>query len=157
MSIQDLGALGEFFSAFLILVTLIYLAIQNKQQHKLLLSTVHQARSNAIRDNIDKMAEMAGVYAQRQAGESLTREESIRMDMRRQAMLVNFANTYYQHQLGSVPAELINSSRSTHKRTFSNPDFRAHWVDTPSDRCNASFSKWVEEVLQEIEAEEASA
>ena len=30
MSVQDLGAIGEFIGSMLILVTLIYLAIQNR-------------------------------------------------------------------------------------------------------------------------------
>ena len=50
MTIQDIGALGEFISVFLILATLVYLAMQNKQQQKLLLSTVSQSGSDSMRE-----------------------------------------------------------------------------------------------------------
>ena len=46
MSIAEFGALGEGIGSLLILVTLVYLAVQNRQQQRLLLSQAYQSRTD---------------------------------------------------------------------------------------------------------------
>ncbi len=47
LSIQELGSLGEFVSAFAVLATLIYLAIQVRQNVKLTKASIRESRTAA--------------------------------------------------------------------------------------------------------------
>ena len=77
MSITEFGALGEGIGSLLILVTLVYLAVQNKNQQKLLLSTVSQARTDALRDMLKSVSEIADVYVKLQNEEPLTATDTL--------------------------------------------------------------------------------
>ena len=50
MSIQDLGALGEFLSSVVVLITLVYLAIQTRQTKQATQANLQWTRANASRD-----------------------------------------------------------------------------------------------------------
>ena len=50
MSIQDLGAIGEFLSSIVVLITLIYLAIQTKHTRQATQANLQWTRANAYRD-----------------------------------------------------------------------------------------------------------
>ena len=50
MSIQDLGAIGEFLSSIVVLLTLIYLAVQTHQTRKATQANLQWTRTNASRE-----------------------------------------------------------------------------------------------------------
>ena len=156
MTIQDIGAIGEFVGAFLILATLVYLAIQNKQQQKLLLSTVSQARTDAVSDLLKEMSENADIFIKLQAKEPLSEAENFRLTLINAALLRNFENTHYQGMLGAISDEVLYMSRTNLKRNLEDNWFRNNWTNT-SDTFSSPFIMWVDEIIQENEQEASEA
>lgn len=155
MSIIELGALGEFFGAILITTTLVYLAIQNQQRQKLLLSSVNQARTDARRDIQRIVLEYADVFLK----EDMTEADRLRVQSFNALRFANSENSHYQHQLGIVSEELFEAARNNMKGMFlgrgTNPTnfMREDWTAYPA---SDSFRTWVDEIIQEIEQEEAA-
>ncbi len=155
MSIIEFGALGEGIGSLLILVTLIYLAVQNRHQQKLLRSTVSQARTDALRDMLRGMSEIADVYVKLLNEEPLTPTDTFRLFIVRNGQLRIFENTHYQGLLGAVSDESLRMSRNNLKESLVDPSYRSQWADS-SHRYSSSFSSWVNEIIQEIEQEETA-
>ena len=152
MSITEFGALGEGIGSMLILVTLIYLAVQNRHQQKLLLSTVSQARTDALRDMLRGVSEIADVYVKLQNEEPLTPTDTFRLFIVRNGQLRNFENTHYQGLLGAVSHETLRMSRNNLKESLVDHSYRSQWANS-SHRYSSPFSSWVNEIIQEIEQE----
>ncbi|HSG08602.1 MAG TPA: hypothetical protein VLA36_09595 [Longimicrobiales bacterium] len=90
MSIQDLGAIGEFVGSMLILVTLIYIAIQTNHARKSQLSVEQQAVHSGHREfflTVMNSPELPGIMTRATAGEALTDEERTRLGIMCQARL----------------------------------------------------------------------
>lgn len=155
MSITEFGALGEGIGSLLILVTLVYLAVQNRHQQKLLLSTVSQARTDALRDMLKGMSEISDVYVKLQSDEQLTAIDSFRLFVVRNGQLRNFENTHYQGLLGAVSDETLLMSRNNLKESLVDHSYRSQWTNS-SHRYSSPFSSWVNEIIQEIEQEETA-
>ena len=155
MSVAEFGALGEGIGSLLILVTLVYLAVQNKHQQKLLLSTVSQARTDALRDMLRGMSEIADVYVKLENEEPLTPTDTFRLFIVRNAQLRNFENTHYQGLLGAVSDETLSMSRNNLKESLVDHSYRKQWANS-SHRYSPPFSSWVNEIIQEIEQEETA-
>ncbi len=105
MSIQDIGALGEFFGSTLILITLIYLAIQNKHQQKLLLSSAFHAKLEPMAKYVGWRVEnpqFAEVLRKSFAGESLAGSESLQLEAYTFFGLAMLENAMYQKELGAL-------------------------------------------------------
>ncbi len=105
MTIQDIGSIGEFIGSMLILVTLVYLAIQNRHQQKLLLSTAFQARLDPLAKYIGWRVEnpqFAEVLRKNFAGDSLTDMESLQLEAYSFFGISMLENAMYQKNLGAL-------------------------------------------------------
>ena len=110
MSIQDLGALGELIAAIATVATLIYLAVQLKQNTKALRSATFQQISSQMGQNIEvvvQSSEVADLIARLLSNSSdFTPAEKVRvqgvfvMSMRR------LESVFVQSELQSLDAEL---------------------------------------------------
>jgi len=159
MSIQDIGALGEFIGSLLILITLIYLAIQNRQQQKLMFSQAYQARSDAAVQLLRDMAiipEFAEIMSKANRNDELSATEQYQIRIHTNAWVRNWDNTHFQYELGLIPKEHIDAVQLMIKNQSSTKRFQYHW--TQSKRIyRDSFIAWVDEIIQEIEHEEEAA
>ena len=108
MSITEFGALGEGIGSLLILVTLIYLAIQNKQHQKLLLSTAYQARTDttlSLYSLIVSNPQFAEILAKQNEEKALTPAELVQRQSFQTYSLKALENMHFQHQLGALSDE----------------------------------------------------
>ena len=152
MTIQDIGAIGEFIGAFLILATLVYLAIQNRHQQKLLLSTVSQARTDAIRHVQREMTEHAEAFVKEESNECLLAIDLFRLNLVRSSALRNAENTILQYRLGVVEEETFRATHNAMKSMFASQSVRDHWVSsrgTPAVYSD-SLCTWIEDIIQEV-------
>lgn len=110
MTISELGSLGEFIGSIIVIVTLIYLAIQSKLNHKLLLSNAFSARAANTAAHTRSMAtdgELAEIWLKALNNEELSPVEQLRASRHLVGMIRLIENTFFQHQLG-----LINQDNS---------------------------------------------
>ena len=135
MTLGELGSLGEFLAAIATLATLIYLAVQIRQNT---LST-RAASHHAITDVMNKTnhlvvgdAEVARIWIAGRADRStLNVEERERFD----ALLISYFHVFdtlhYQARVGAGDTELLLAEEKSFAHLFSQPGVSEWWAENP--------------------------
>jgi hypothetical protein len=129
MTIVELGALGELVSAIAVVVTLVYLAIQIRQNthameesRRLALAQTYQIRADALQDMLVRAAESQVIgplitkltqhgYPERvEALAQLTPEERGRFRQWQIAQHTHWDNMHFQYQQGFLDEEYYQDS-----------------------------------------------
>ncbi len=100
LTIQDLGALGEFFGSIAVLVTLIYLAFQTRQNTMAIRAQLDSARIGAVQELL--LAAATSTELQEALEEDRVGEVTInqnRRDLWWSAMLANFQRQHANQRL----------------------------------------------------------
>ncbi len=124
MNIQDLGALGELIGGTAVVVTLIYLAVQVRQNtrsldtaRQLALAQTYQMRSDALQAMLVEASDSVhigpmiiklidnGYPEDIDSLDSLTREERGRFRLWHIAQMTHWDNMHYQYQQGFLDEE----------------------------------------------------
>jgi hypothetical protein len=110
VSIQDLGSIGEFVAALATLATLIYLAIQVRQNTRAIKSSTFQNITAEMGKNVEPISASADLAAILVKGMpnpgSLSAEERLRLSSVMVASFRRMESVYVQHKLGSIDDEL---------------------------------------------------
>ena len=110
MTLSDLGNLGEFISSIAVVVSLIYVAIQIRQNSRETRLASQQRALEASRDMIARMAtkEATELFAKGSAEpESLTAAEILQLRLLRTAQMRNIENAYLMHLEGVIDANVF--------------------------------------------------
>jgi hypothetical protein len=163
MSLTDLGALGEFVGAIAVVVTLVYLAIQIRQNtramaesRRLALAQTYQMRADALQDMLVHAAEsehIGPVISKLVEVASLDVLDPIERGRFRQwqvAQQTHWDNMFYQYQQGFIDEEYYRDSFRVRVRRLA-PIWRA--LGMIGNR--RSFDEELERILAESEASEA--
>ena len=129
MTIMELGALGEFVGAIAVVVTLIYLAVQIRQNtrvmeenERLALAQTYQMRADALQNMLVHAADSqyigpiiaklttAGYPEQITSLSELDEVELGRFRQRQIAQQTHWDNMYYQYQQGYLDEEYYQGS-----------------------------------------------
>ena len=125
MSIMELGALGEFVGAFAVLVTLIYLTIQVRQNTKSLRSATYQSVSASVAEVVIRSIENEDLARIGLAGpenlENLDPLERFRADQLLQYMFRTFENFFYQLESGMMEDYIAEGTRNSMAQMFQTP------------------------------------
>jgi hypothetical protein len=131
MSLEDLGNIGEFVAAIAVVISLVYLAIQIRQNTHSVRSSTFQA---AIRDNteiIDPLLrdpELNRIwYEGIRDFDSLSTEERRLFATYMTTALLRLENLVYQSRCGALDPESWEGTRGNFKNTFSQPGTRVWW------------------------------
>ncbi len=131
MTLEDLGNLGEFLAALGVLVTLIYLAIQIRQNtHATRASTALEATrdQSAAMYQLNSDAELNRIFYQGcRDFESLSREEQRRFATYMTSTLRSLENILYQTEHGTLDREAWVGIREQIKYVFSQPGTIVWW------------------------------
>lgn len=110
MSIQDLGSIGELIAAIATLVTLIYLAVQLRQNTRAIKSATFQNITAEMGKNVEPIsanADLASILVKGMANpDNLTAEERLRLSAVLVASFRRMESVYVQNRLGSIDDEL---------------------------------------------------
>jgi hypothetical protein len=133
MTIFELGALGEFISAVIIVVTLIYIANQSRQNQKLLQSNSFQARANPLIDIYKSMAlsnEFADISVRHENGLELTEAESKQLSYLYQAYFKQSENGHFQMEIGVMKGDPESFFAALGAQLKANSLFREVYIKT---------------------------
>jgi hypothetical protein len=166
MTIMELGALGEFIGAIAVVATLVYLAIQIRQNthtmeegKRLALAQTYQMRADALQQMLVQASESEYIgpiitkltqadYPENVASlDVLTSEERGRFRQWQIAQQTHWDNMYYQYQQGYLDDEYYNDSFRERVGRLA-PIWQALGV-TGSRR---SFNEEIARILREREA-----
>lgn len=131
MTIQDLGSIGELIGALGVIVSLVYLGVQIRQNTRSVRSASFQEAIRDVLSITDALAtdrELARVYWKGIADfESLAPDERRRFSAYLVGMFRRFENLVYQTRYGALDAESWLGVKTTAIVTLSRPGARAWW------------------------------
>ena len=150
MSLDDVGNIGELIGAVGVIITLIYLAVQIRQNTSALKATSHQ---EATREAADFVAQIAGdgdiARILSKGGKDwncLEGDEKLRFSMLLFRVFFNFQNTYNLHQNGGIDDEYWESQLGVMMWFMGMPGVRSWW-DVGKIQLRKSFVEFIEQQI----------
>lgn len=130
-TLEALAAIGELVSAIAVLISLIYLAAQIRQNTQTVRASAYHEASSSWVDFITLLAgdaELAEIYHQgRVSPEALTREQLRRFDLLMDANLGNTENIFLQYRLGFLPQSNQDRFAVILRSQFASAGVREFW------------------------------
>ena len=147
MTIQDLGSIGEFVGAIAVVVSLVYLAYQIRQN-------THAVRSSAQEEILRDMqgfislvasdSDTAEFYELGLADSSdLSRAERLRFSLILTRFFYSFGRMYYLHCEGTLDPETWEAQKEILRWMIKQPGVKRWWPSARS-QIPASFADFVE-------------
>ena len=131
MNWDALGAIGEIVGAAGVIVTLVYLAIQIRQNTKTVASNTTQEISSTASNSLVQLLQaphMVDVMHQAFAGEGpLEARDQFALDIFLRSLTRNFENFYYQFQLGNLLPEIWSGYETAILEPLSQDFGREFW------------------------------
>ena len=146
---EAIGAVGEIIGALAVLLTLIYLAMQIRQNT----STNHANALNQILTEINQLTNHNERYIayliKAESGEKLSDEEAIHMVEQFLSIMRSLENFWYQYSLGNLTQKQFDDHTCLIRWTLSLPLARSLWGEIENS-FNTEFRRVViEQALSE--------
>ena len=151
MNWEAIGAVANVLAALGVMATLIYLAIQIRQNTK-------AVRSSSIENLIHSLAATAQATVKNEyivalmlkanaEPETLSEEERVRMHFWFVMTIRRFEGVYFQRELGFVDAAVIEGFERSHMSILASKSGQAWWANT-KEIFSSGFVSYVEELLR---------
>lgn len=130
MNWEAIGAIGEIGGALAVLVSLIYLAVQIRQNTKMMRSSAKQQLTAGTQNLIYKAIDNSDAWVKLTNGEhASTPEEDARMSLLVRAMLRGFEAQVYQHQAGLLEEDEWQALRAAIVGICALPGVARYWEE----------------------------
>ena len=144
------GAVGEILGAVAVVVTLVYLAIQLRQNTRALTSSTFHAVSSSMGQNMEILASdpaLAALLIKAQSGPSaLTEEERARFGFVMRMAFRRVETVYVQRSFGFIAPRLTEGfERSALSAVIAGG--AREWWEASKDAFSADFASWVDHEL----------
>ena len=160
MSLEDLGNIGEFVAAVAVVISLIYLAVQIRQNTSQIVQNTHAVKVASadshlqygvqFRGQIIESADVARVWRTgMEAVESLNEDDRLRFFLLMMNAFASMENRFLHAQEGIVPGERWNAWRNALQLYLSEPGPREWWISRKS-LFTPGFIEEVESVISEV-------
>jgi dGTP triphosphohydrolase len=157
-TLESLGHLGEFVGAIGVVVSLVYLARQMRQNTiSVRAASFNSMIQNSIRllEHSFRDREFAAFLARAEEDpEGLTAEERVRWDSYMTAVYRHFGNLVYQSRVGALDEQMWQAYRRDLRRHLETEAW-ANWYLGHREVFSRSLTDHVGQLLEEIEAEKA--
>ena len=148
MSLEDLGNIGEFVAAVAVVVSLIYLAVQIRQNTSSLRTSTFQSAASRASDFTRAVAEQkelthifrTGLGAPEQLEDD---DDRLRFVMLLTTVFRHYEDLLFQYRAGNLSSESWDAWRYGLRSYFSNPGFPPFW-DLRRLSFTESFRQFVE-------------
>ena len=131
MSWDALGAISEFVGAIAVVVTLVYLAIQVRQNTSALRSTATQGahdQTAALYDLVSSDATLADIFVRGMTSpDELTSIETAQFFSLSMAFMFRYQNWYLQTRSGLIEKELLESWSRVLRQLSGTPGYQRFW------------------------------
>ena len=149
MTISELGALGEFISSFVVLLTLIYLTFQTRQVRAATQASVAWERARAMREmNLTWATNPEAIELLEEFGRKLEEyDEAVPNISRYRYLTTATLQTLQASYLTAVTRKDRKYEESNVIGAFSHPGFRAVWPRIKAG-CHPKFVKVADAALE---------
>ena len=129
ISYTSVAAIAEVIGAVAVVISLVYLANQVRQNTRVMRATAKQSLTEATQNFIYKMSEHPECWVKQVAGEPASSpEEDARMSLLVRAMLRGFESQCYQAQAGLLEADEWRALRTAIRDLCALPGVRHYWL-----------------------------
>jgi hypothetical protein len=153
MSLEDLGNIGEFVAAVGVIISLIYLAVQIRQNTRTVRSASYQSIVNTANDlghNFTRAPGFTDLWAQGAVDPGkLNEEQLVKLRAHLVGMFRFYENVFYQHQQGTIDRKMWPGWQHDMLIWFNRPGFRQMWQEI-CQRYSAEFRRFLEEHGDEL-------
>jgi hypothetical protein len=130
VTIQDLGSIGELVAAIATVATLVYLAIQIRQNTRTVRTSTYQAvleSSNRVNELVLDNPELHRIYRLGRTDPSqLTDEERARFRLLIGQLMNVYETMFLQHERGTLDEDFWRARRRALRYVLSQPGIRLH-------------------------------
>ena len=140
MDLTYYANLAEIIGTAAIVVSLIYVAVQIRQNNEHLAHEAQRARAHAVRENFGVFANNAKMMVKEGAGEALSAVEALQMDMQWMRALFSYQTSFQQLPRNEIKGHL-NVFRGFLKTS---PSLRATW-DQHRESFQPDFVQYMDE------------
>ena len=155
MSIQDWGAIGEVVGAIGVILTLIYLATQIRQNTRQLRSEGHQAITGSYNDTLSQLLADDSLFKTLIRGcqdwESITAFQQSRCHIFFHQHLMHFRMAFQLHDKGAIDDDVYRSIEDMHIRFMANPGNRIWWEMVGESVVEGKMALMINQKLASIE------
>ena len=147
---QLLGNYGEFVGAIAIVITLVYLAIQVRQNTRMMRASIRQARSDSAVHlySLGATSVIAEIREKESRGEALTEVEEDRMFLWNICIWRQQQTTFFQAQDGLLDVQTGDEQSRIVRTLMQSPSTRRFWAD-PMRALDSRFVAWVDAAIGE--------
>ena len=153
LNLDALGNLGEFIGALAVVVSILYLAIQIRQNTRALRGTAHEtatARFQTFSLALWTHPESSRLFHRAlNDPENLDPEERFRVNQALSSIFRGLETTYWQSRRGNVDNEIWESHRATLRNLMRSPGTREWWTSNANPTSKV-FSDLVDRELDEV-------
>ena len=150
MTIQDLGALGEFISSVVVLITLIYLAIQVRQGNLLAKSQARQRMvEHAQTELYTQIKDLSITHAVVKEG-PLSEEEQAKLSLFLTEFMRQREWEWFQFQDGVIDKDVYRAYHQVIEIFLSQERTRKWWASIGRFAFNESFAIEVDRMLENV-------
>lgn len=130
MTLSDLGSLGEFVGSIAVVLSLLYLAFQIRQNTKSVRASTHHGMvesSNALAFRLSDADAARIILKGGRANDDLTPEEKFRFSMLMRASFGFYEEAYHQFWEGLLERDVWESRARTLSEVFDQPGVTDWW------------------------------
>jgi hypothetical protein len=157
MTLQDLGNIGEFIAAIGVIVSLVYLATQIRQNTRAVRSSASHVITDARVDFLKSISDNPEVSQMFFSGlsdrEALDPVELIRFDVMMTRFIVTMENYHYQNRQGAMDPDQWTRVLGVLRRFMSTPGGQSWWSSRP--RTDLAFDRFLEQEVEQIRSSSA--
>ncbi len=156
MTLQDLGGIGEFIGGIAVVISLVYLAVQIRQNTKSVRTSTYQAILDSSRSDTELLLvhpHLERVYrVGRRNPEKLNDDERPLFRMLVAQLLLSSESLFLQHQQGAIDSDYWQRRQQTLRGLLSQPGVRQWWAarGTPREYYDPGFRELVDSILGEV-------
>jgi hypothetical protein len=150
LTLSDLGNLGEFVAAIAVVGSLLYLAMQIRQNSKLLRASAIQSVASNTAGSLSTIAQDLSTAAVLLKGvgdfKALSGEEAVQCSALLHLVFNEIQSSYRMHREGIIPEELWQGSAAVAAFYLRTPGVRAWWK-TGKELMDGDFVRYAEREL----------
>ena len=154
MTLSDLGNLGQFISAIVVAISLIYLAIQIRQSSKIARASLRQSLAENQFALLTLRATdpvLRSAFRKASASEELTQDEAAALLAYAVAVIRLWEALYSQYEHGMIAAEDWRTTRQIMLLRFKLPSFRQAFDSLAPDGLNPRFLPEVSQIVEQAQ------
>lgn len=130
MNWEAIGAISESLGAIAVIVSLFYVAIQIRQNTRVMKAAAKQSLTEASQALIYKLVDQSELWVKLRSGvEAADSEEDARMSLMMRAMFRGFEAQCYQYDSGLLDEDEWQALRSAIQNICGLPGVRKYWIE----------------------------